>query len=286
MLLRKLASYSRELAYIFSTTRDVRSRATLLWQTARFHAMNACKFTTISGKPFTINLRIGPGYDRPLCLRPFAGDLFVLYEVLLDRCYFIPRTLLPPDGVQVIVDCGANVGITALFLASRYPNAKILCVEPHPETYGILKRNTQLEPRIIPINAAIVGQSTATVRLSSDEPAWGNKLSHDDSGIEVPAITISEICLKYNLERIDLLKVDIEGAEEVVFANAEFLPRVRLGIIELHGNYTRRKFDIDLARWGFDSSPPQPEAGMKMLTFRPKLDWLHGNSVQHPSEKL
>ncbi len=286
MLFRKLAAYWREFVYIFSAANDPRSRAILLWQTARFHAMNAYKLSAAKGRPFTINLGIGPGYDKALCLRPFAGDLFVLYEVLLDRCYFVPRSLLSPDDVRVIIDCGANVGITALFLASRYPNAMIFCVEPHPENFDMLKRNTQSEPRIVSINAAVVGRPTASVRLTLDQAAWGNKLSHNESGIEVHAITITEICTQHGLERIDLLKVDIEGAEEAVFADAEFLSRVRLGIIELHGNYTKRRFDIDLARWNFVSSPPQPEAGLKMMTFRRKYDWLHGPTVPQSSAEL
>jgi len=274
-LFGKLAAYLRELAYIFSVAKDLRSRSTLLWHTARFHAANAFNPTTMGGEPFTVNLAIRPGYDKTLLLRPFAGDLFVLYEVLLDRCYFVPRSLLSPNSVQVIIDCGANVGITALFFAGRYPNAKIFCVEAHPENFEVLKQNTQSEARIIPINAAIVGQSTGSVRMTSDAPAWGNKLSQNDSGIEVPAITISEICTQYGLEHIDLLKIDIEGAEEQVFAHAEFLPRVNLGIIELHGDYSRRKFDIDLAKWDFSSSQAQPEAGLKMLTFRRKLELQH-----------
>jgi FkbM family methyltransferase len=275
----KLAAYSRELAYIFSATNDVRSRAALLWYTVRYHATSAYKPASTKSRPFTINLRLRPGYDKVLCLRPFAGDLSVLYKVFLDRCYYVPRSLLSPDDVRVIIDCGANVGITALFLASRYPNARIFCVEPHPEDYDILKQNTQSEPRIVPINAAIVGRPTASIRLTSNEPAWGNKLSHNVYGIEVPAIAISEICTQYGLDRIDLLKFDIEGAEEAVFMHAGFLSRVRLGIIELHGYYTRRRFDIDLAKWDFVSSPPQPELGLKMLTFRPKLNWLHGSIV-------
>jgi FkbM family methyltransferase len=282
MLLRKLAAYLRELAYIFSATNDVRSRVALLWHTMRYHAMIAYKPGATKGRPFTINLRIRPEYDKALCLRPFAKDLSVLYQVFLNRRYYLPRSLLLPDGVRVIIDCDANVGIAALFLASRYPNARIFCVEPRLEDYDILKRNTQSEARIVPINATVVGRLTASIRLTSNEPARGNKSRHNDPGIEVPQITISEICTRHSLERIDLLRIDMEGAEESVFAHAEFLPRVRLGIIELYGHYTKRMFDVDLAKWDFVSTPPQPESGLKMLTFRRKLDWLYGSNAPQP----
>jgi hypothetical protein len=91
-------------------------------------------------------------------------------------------------------------------------------------------------------------------------------------GFEVPAITISEMCKIYGLSRLDLLKVDIEGAEREVFANAEFLPRVRLGVIELHGDYTFEQFAADVSRWGGMATLPNGAARPKMITFRSKLD--------------
>jgi FkbM family methyltransferase len=266
MLFRKLAAYFHEFVYSWTATKDIRSRATLLWQTALFHASNACRRTATYGGAFTINLEIKRGYEQVLHLRPFAGDLFVLYEVLLDNCYHVPNSLLPPDEVRVIVDCGANIGITSLFLASRYPNATIFSIEPHPENFSILKRNTQAEPRIISVQAAVVGQSASSVRLTSSEPSWGYKMTNHGTGIEVPGITIEELCERYRLSRIDLLKIDIEGAEEMVFAHGEFLPAVRLGIIELHGSYTRDKLDSDLAKWGFVTRAPVSKE-MKMLSF-------------------
>jgi hypothetical protein len=86
-----------------------------------------------------------------LTLRPFAGDLFVLYEVLAFNAYHIASSLLLPDDVRIVVDCGANIGITSLFLAARYPRAKILSVEPHPENFALLKANVAAVPRIVPI---------------------------------------------------------------------------------------------------------------------------------------
>ena len=89
----------------------------------------------------------------------FAGDIFVLYEVLCDKCYFIPPSLLAPEKVRVILDCGANIGITSLFFAARHPNARIYSIEPDPNNFVLLERNTRQEPRISPICGAIVGRA-------------------------------------------------------------------------------------------------------------------------------
>jgi len=268
MLSAKLGAYGKEFAFACSSARDWRSRASLLWSTALFHGMNAFGGTTKSDRSFSVRLEIGHGYVATLRLRPFAGDIFVLYEVFLDGCYHIPENLVPLNDVRTIVDCGANVGITSLYFASRYPNATIFSIEPHPDNYLILQENTRSEPRIVPINAAVVGAPVSSVRMTVSEPAWGNKLSPDESGIIVPALTISQLIEQHGLRQIDLLKVDIEGAEKDVFAHAEFLLRVKFGIIELHGSYSTKRFDDDLAKWRFATKAPLPEDGLKMLTFR------------------
>ncbi len=170
--------------------------------------------------------------------------------------------------MRVIIDCGANVGITALFLASRYPKAIIYSIEPHPKNFAILKMNTHSEPRIVPVNAAVVGYPQESVRLSVNQSTWGNRVvSSNNYGIDVPALTVSQICERYDLKSIDLLKIDIEGAEEEVFENADSLPQVRFGLIELHGNFTLNKFEQALARLGYDIISPDDSTGLQMLAF-------------------
>ena len=265
----RLVAYFKEIAFAWSAAVDARSFALLLWKTILFHVSNAFHRPVNYNDAFTVRLRFGPQQSYDVRLRPFAGDLFVLYEILLNNSYYVPETVLPPEDVRVIVDCGGNIGITALYLATRYPNAIIYSVEPHPDTFATLKRNTASQSRIIPVHAAVVGKATATARLTVRNPAWGNRLTQRGPGLEVPAITICQLIERYRLSHIDLLKVDIEGAEEMVFAHGEFLPHVRLGMIELHEEYTRAHLDADLSKWGFSSVSPSPDHGLQMLTFAP-----------------
>jgi hypothetical protein len=92
------------------------------------------------------------------------------------------------------------------------------------------------------------------------------------AGAEVPAITIFEILEKYGLTEVDLLKVDIEGAEQEIFKNPEFLSRVGLGVIELHGEYTFEAFALDISKCGGLASRGGAENGCKMITFHGSLD--------------
>jgi FkbM family methyltransferase len=265
VLKQKLSSYSRELLYVLHNSIDSDTRVTLIKNIALFHLSNATGKRPNSGSPVLIKLRLGANYQAEIAVRPFTGDLFILFEVLMEQCYFIPEAALPREGVHVILDCGANIGITALFMACRYPNARIFSIEPNEKNFALLTRNTIAEPRIVPIRGAIVGHPRRSVRLSTSEPAWGNFITDQGEGVEVPAFTVEQICENYGLPRVDLLKVDIEGEERKIFANGRFLERVGVMIVELHDDYETAHFARDVAEWGFVVASAGDLPGLKMI---------------------
>jgi FkbM family methyltransferase len=268
----KAHSYVREMVFILRDCVDWRSRITLFANTVLFHLGNWLKKRRSSkGVVFSAQIKVGPD-SRRVELRRFAGDIFVLYEVLCDKCYFVPPGMLPPENVRVVLDCGANVGITSLFLAAQYRNARIYSIEPDPDNFALLKRNVCQERRILPIYGAIVGYRRKQVYLTTDSPAWGNSIgtSNNKNGVAVKAYTIDEICQENELTHIDLLKVDIEGAEKELFANGHFLERVGCGVVELHGDYGLEALQKDVGRWGFRVADPTRESGLKMISIWPE----------------
>jgi FkbM family methyltransferase len=271
VLSKKLSAYWKEIVFTFEASCTWADQLSLLRHTAKFHVWNWLRRTPNTSDAFKVDLRVVGGKDTAtLTLRPLAGDLFVLYEVLAFNAYRISPELLPLDDVNVIVDCGANIGITSLYLAARYPNARVFSIEPHPDNFALLVANVAQEPRIIPIQACVTGQPQSVVRLTMDQPAWGNRISTRDCGIEVPAITLAQLFDQYALATINLLKLDIEGAEEQVLANGAFLQRVEHIIIELHGEYGLRSFQHDIAPYGFVAQEPHPPA-TAMITARKAL---------------
>jgi len=164
----------------------------------------------------------------------------------------------------------ANIGITSLFLAARYPGATILSVEPHPENFALLKTNVAEVPRILPIGACVTGASQSSVRLTSDQAAWGNRIATDDQGVMVPAITIEGLCKQHGIEKIDLLKLDIEGAEEQVLKDGAFLVRTEHIIIELHDNYGFQCFERDIAPYGLVAQKIRPPDTYLWTAHRPQ----------------
>lgn len=171
--------------------------------------------------------------------------------------------------MRVIIDCGANIGITSLFLAARYPGATILSVEPHPENFALLKTNVAQVPRISPIPACLTGASRSAVRFTTDQAAWGNRIAADNRGVLVPAMTIEELCEQNGIKKIDLLKLDIEGAEEQVLENGTFLARTEHIIVELHGHYGFQCFQRDIAPCGLVAQEGRPPDTYMVTARRP-----------------
>ncbi len=88
-----------------------------------------------SSREFRASLQTG----ERLIFRPApATDLGVAYEVFVSEAYRPPRPLR--REVHTIVDVGANVGYATVYLASRYPAARIIAFEPHPRHVGQLAK--------------------------------------------------------------------------------------------------------------------------------------------------
>jgi FkbM family methyltransferase len=266
---KKLRGYWHEAAFGWKATRSWADQYALLRHTIQFHVRNGFRCACDTRSTVTIDLWINRDRPTTVTLRPFAGDLFVLYEVLAFNAYHIAPCLLPTSNVRVIVDCGANIGITSLFLAARYPGATILSIEPHPENFALLRTNVAGVPRILPIRACVTGTPQDAVRLTTDQAAWGNRISTDADGVLVPAITIEELCKQNGVEKIDLLKLDIEGSEEQVLANGAFLARTEHIIVELHGHYGIQCFQRDIAPYGFVAQEGRPPDTYLVTARRP-----------------
>jgi FkbM family methyltransferase len=264
-------AYSREVTFVIRNSLDWRTRVILLKNLARFHASNMRGRRADGDPPFHAKLLLAPDSELDIVVRTFSGDLFVLFEVLMDRCYHIPDAVLPKERVRVVVDCGANIGLTSLYFASCYPNAQIFSIEPNLDNFKLLKRNTAAIPRIVPVNGALVGRPRDHVRITTHERAWGNFIAEDGQGTEVPAFTVDQIMEHYGISHIDLLKVDIEGGEREVFANGHFIVQVGLVIVELYNDYHLNEFAADVADWGFRAIAPKDRSEGKMIIAAPMV---------------
>jgi FkbM family methyltransferase len=177
-----------------------------------------------------------PGVLHPVRLRVRTTDIGMCHEILIKRCY---RNDLPAVP-KVIIDAGANIGLTSIFFANEYPNARIIAIEPEESNFEMLKKNTAPYPNVEILNAALWGENR---ELDLFDPQEGHSAfqikSESRTGPvgtkKVRGVTLDRLMQELGIEFVDLLKIDIEGAELEVFADpVRWIDRVGIIAIELH----------------------------------------------------
>ncbi len=173
------------------------------------------------------------GYKHPLYFRNNPYDFVTFCEVTLREAY---NCKLPT--ADFIIDGGGNIGLTASYFAKQYPDALIATVEPEGNNFALLKKNTSSSRLIRPLLGGIWNKGT---NLQIVDNGSGNN-AFTVTELEVPAAdsikayTIPEIMVLHERSTVDIVKLDIEGAEKFVFASGyeSWLPHTRLLIVELH----------------------------------------------------
>lgn len=150
-------------------------------------------------------------------------------EIVLLGIYDFPCDIADP----VILDCGANVGVSAVHLATRHPEARMLLFEADPVMAGYLERNLARNGLgHIPVIRGAVWVHGEGVDFAPEGTEGGSILG-TGPGIRVESLRLKD--LLSGLERVDFLKMDIEGAEAEVLADcAEQLGKVGYAFVECH----------------------------------------------------
>lgn len=174
--------------------------------------------------------------NREVTIRTGTSDLRCFDKVFVDEEYTIPFEINP----ELIVDAGANIGLASLFFAEKFPQAKIIAIEPEPSNYELLVQNCWGITTVTSLHAA-VWNNNASLRIANpDADKWAFAVKECPNGVSaIRSLTIPEILALSGHDTIDILKLDVEGAERELFCDGceEWLPRVKMIIIELHDRY-------------------------------------------------
>lgn len=163
-------------------------------------------------------------------------DVAVLREVFVDKEY----SWFPIEKPKYIIDLGAHFGDTALYYHAHFPQAKIIAVEPSPENFKRLQKNTKDISQIIIVQAA-VGEVTGFTDLHIDKSSLGvsvQKRSGNETIIKVPQITLTDLLKEFSIQKADVIKFDIEGAEFSLFNNIQTEEISKTFIGEIHLDLT------------------------------------------------
>lgn len=190
-----------------------------------------------------------PGFIK-LSFRNWKEACNIFWNLFIRGEYKFEATNSPP----LILDCGSHIGISVLYFKKRFPKAKITAFEPNPNTFSLLKLNVKQNnlKDINLVNAALTnreGEIDFFVSEGKDIWSWGdsaviNKWYNPKTykTIKVPSVRLSSFIKK----RVDLIKLDVEGSEEIVLR--EISPKLHIVdqiIIEFHGSSTNKQNNLD-----------------------------------------
>ncbi len=157
-----------------------------------------------------------------------------LREIFIDKIY---NQKLPQN--PFIIDCGANIGLSIIYMKELYPKANILAFEPDQKNFELLEKNIDSYGYSdISLHKEAVWIQDTEISFVSDA-SMSSKIEEGDSTTsdKVKAIRLKD----YLNKKVDFLKIDIEGAEFKVLCDIEEkLNMVDNLFIEYHGLYEQQ----------------------------------------------
>ncbi len=178
-------------------------------------------------------------YKGHFHLRPNTSDYYTFDQVFLRDQYNIQF----PFELKNIIDAGANIGLASVYFSRKYPLSNIVAIEPSKENYEVLSQNIAAYSNVKAFCKGLWNKDVHLAITNTDgvKNAFMVAETVADNPNSIPAICIPTIMNEQSWDRIDLLKIDIEGSEKEVFeTNYEtWLPKTRAVVIELHDNMKR-----------------------------------------------
>lgn len=194
-------------------------------------------------------LRIGRGVDH-----------VPIIEVWLRRDYGVV-----PDGATIL-DIGASTGVFAVYAAASAPRSRVVSFEPMPSAFALLQANVALNGfgDRVQVHHAAVAPETGEIDLFVDGLFFPSLVKEGTSSVRVPAISLADLIERHAPDGVDLLKIDVEGAEYDVFYGAapETLAKIAEIRMEAHDLDDERSVAAlrrFLVSAGFTITHDQPE---------------------------
>ncbi|RZJ99929.1 MAG: FkbM family methyltransferase [Flavobacterium sp.] len=162
--------------------------------------------------------------------RPY--ELLHTYREIFEREIYRFSSNKPSP---VIIDCGANIGLSVLYYKELFPAAQVIAFEPDQSNFHLLERNVaQNHLNDVTLYQKAVWIADQIISFSANETEASHIVTDKNTGVTVPAIRFRDFLTRF--DEIDFLKIDIEGAEwEVIRDCATSLSKVQKLFLEYHG---------------------------------------------------
>jgi FkbM family methyltransferase len=190
-------------------------------------------------------------FQTTVVLRRGTSDLAAFEQIFIDNCYNLRRFARWNDiyecyhtilrtRIPIILDLGANIGLSSLYFAKNWPQSHIIAVEPSDENFRSMRDNVKSFSNIQQVRAA-VSSNDGTVRITNPEAqSWAYKTASAPTGSSggIDAYSVERLLhMAPNSARYSpfIAKIDIEGFENNLFSeNTDWVKNFPLVVIELH----------------------------------------------------
>jgi FkbM family methyltransferase len=190
-------------------------------------------------------------------IRPAGSDTDTLSEILVKHVYAKLVDAVP--SAEYVIDLGANIGLASRLFGTRYPTSRIVSVEPDAENFEMLLKNVAglvREGRCTPLRRAVWNSHASLTIARPTDASQYDSISVRQGGVgqAVDSVTMVDLLAESGFPRVDILKIDIEGAEVELFqGDVDWLKRVNAIAIEFHDDTrVRSGFDRIMGDFGFD----------------------------------
>lgn len=182
------------------------------------------------------HLSLNAKWGGDIYYRPYGSDVLLIHSIIVwEGEYDIS---IDADSFDVILDLGANIGLFSLLYAWRYPDKRIVAVEPEHGNASILRKNLgQVSERATVVQSGIWWRR-ADLNLIDNGMDWGFSVREANGEGSISGIAIDTLIEDYGLEGRLLVKMDIEGTEKVLFEHIreqKWIDRTSCLIMEIHG---------------------------------------------------
>ncbi|MDC1037987.1 FkbM family methyltransferase [Candidatus Marinimicrobia bacterium] len=200
-----------------------------------------------AGEQYNYNFRVGFN----ISVNDGLSASHIFSEIFINECYPIKKS----NKKRLIIDVGANVGFFTFYALMKSPNVDIISIEADPKNYNVLKKNistNNLDDQVQLLNNAVCSKKGEIIFHSSLENSGWSSLyktrgAVESESINICAITVSEILSTFKVNTVDILKIDIEGAEYDALLNDSFLEfyEVKKLFIEVDLNPRDNRFSLE-----------------------------------------
>ena len=198
------------------------------WNQFYFYAKQGSRYELLSVLPC--------GFHSPIYLRRSTSDIDNFAQIFLHKEYdFLP------ESPKTILDLGGYIGLASTYFAHKYPDARIVLVEPDPDNFIIAKLNSRQFSTIECLNIGVWSKTCELTISAKAGGDWGTMvretLENENVSPKIKAMSVIDIMNHANMESIDFLKIDIEGSEKEIFSeyrSREWIRKSKMISCELH----------------------------------------------------